>query len=70
MSAASHHRLHQSHAVLVRRNVGDQKVVVFVNTKRQCDNVASVVADAGYDCTMLHGGKSQVPPPPPPRAHR
>ena len=36
------------------------KVVVFVNTKRQCDTVASILADKGLACTILHGGKSQV----------
>ena len=33
---------------------------MFVNTKRQCDTVASILADKGLACTILHGGKSQV----------
>lgn len=41
--------------------MGDRvKVVVFVNTKRQCDTVAGVLGDRGTACTILHGGKSQV----------
>lgn len=41
------------------REAGDKRVVVFVNTKRQCDVVAGVLGDRGVACTILHGGKSQ-----------
>ena len=44
----------------LRRYVGDQRVIVFVNTQRQCDVVANVLYDRGYSSCILHGGKSQV----------
>ncbi|KAI7836834.1 hypothetical protein COHA_009335 [Chlorella ohadii] len=37
----------------------DQRVIVFANTKRQCDAVTRILSDMGYRVTMLHGGKSQ-----------
>jgi ATP-dependent RNA helicase DDX23/PRP28 len=37
----------------------DQRVIVFANTKRQCDSVTRILGDMGYRVTMLHGGKSQ-----------
>jgi superfamily II DNA/RNA helicase len=39
--------------------VHEKKVIVFVNTKRQCDNVYVQLEEAGYSCTMLHGGRNQ-----------
>lgn len=39
--------------------VDEKRCMVFVNTKRQCDNVSSHLEDIGYRCTMLHGGRSQ-----------
>jgi superfamily II helicase len=51
---------HWHHCLLCRYFPQSAKVVVFVNTKRQCDTVASILADKGLACTILHGGKSQV----------
>ncbi|WIA22903.1 hypothetical protein OEZ86_009840 [Tetradesmus obliquus] len=39
--------------------IHEKKVIVFVNTKRQCDNVYAHLEDAGYHCTVLHGGRTQ-----------
>jgi hypothetical protein len=39
--------------------IHEKKVIVFVNTKRQCDNVYAQLESAGYSCTVLHGGRSQ-----------
>lgn len=39
--------------------IHEKKVIVFVNTKRQCDNVYAQLEDAGYSCTVLHGGRTQ-----------
>lgn len=39
--------------------IHEKKVIVFVNTKRQCDNVYAQLEDAGYHCTVLHGGRTQ-----------
>lgn len=39
--------------------IHEKKVIVFVNTKRQCDNVYSQLEGAGYSCTVLHGGRNQ-----------
>ena len=52
--------LHQVTHLSCRYFPQSAKVVVFVNTKRQCDTVASILADKGLACTILHGGKSQV----------
>ncbi|PSC74094.1 DEAD-box ATP-dependent RNA helicase 21 [Micractinium conductrix] len=37
----------------------DQRIIVFANTKRQCDAVARQLENMDYRVTMLHGGKSQ-----------
>ncbi|RMZ56486.1 hypothetical protein APUTEX25_001333 [Auxenochlorella protothecoides] len=37
----------------------DQRIIVFVNTKRQCDAVARQLDGLDYRCTLLHGGKTQ-----------
>ena len=37
----------------------DRKVIVFVNTKRQCDAVQRHLEPQGYNCAVLHGGKDQ-----------
>ena len=34
-------------------------IMVFVNVKRNCDNVAKLLTNEGYHCTVLHSGKSQ-----------
>lgn len=39
--------------------IHEKKVIVFVNTKRQCDNVYAQLEGAGYSCTVLHGGRNQ-----------
>jgi ATP-dependent RNA helicase DDX23/PRP28 len=39
--------------------IHEKKVIVFVNTKRQCDNVYAHLEDAGNHCTVLHGGRTQ-----------
>lgn len=39
--------------------IHEKKVIVFVNTKRQCDNVYAQLENAGYSCTVLHGGRNQ-----------
>jgi hypothetical protein len=39
--------------------VHEKKVIVFVNTKRQCDNVYAQLENGGYSCTVLHGGRNQ-----------
>lgn len=39
--------------------IHEKKVIVFVNTKRQCDNVYGQLEAAGYSCTVLHGGRNQ-----------
>eukprot|EP00198_Chlamydomonas_reinhardtii_P003620 XP_001692956.1 pre-mRNA-splicing ATP-dependent RNA helicase [Chlamydomonas reinhardtii] len=40
-------------------NVDEKRVIVFVNTQRQCDNVHRHMDELGYHCTILHGGKTQ-----------
>ncbi|TMW55689.1 hypothetical protein Poli38472_010571 [Pythium oligandrum] len=35
------------------------KVIVFVNIKKECDVVAKFVSNEGFRTTILHGGKSQ-----------
>lgn len=37
----------------------EKRVIVFVNTQRQCDNVHRHLEEMNYRCTILHGGKSQ-----------
>ena len=37
----------------------DARVIVFVNTKRNCDIVANHLAAMDYRATLLHGGKTQ-----------
>eukprot|EP00798_Chlamydomonas_sp_ICE-L_P012489 gene12489-15700_t len=37
----------------------EKRAIVFVNTKRQSDNVFSQLELHGHRCTVLHGGKSQ-----------
>ncbi|EFN60128.1 hypothetical protein CHLNCDRAFT_56582 [Chlorella variabilis] len=37
----------------------DQRIIVFANTKSQCDAVARQLGNMDYRVTMLHGGKSQ-----------
>ncbi|DAZ97125.1 TPA: hypothetical protein N0F65_010448, partial [Lagenidium giganteum] len=39
--------------------VDGQKVIVFVNIKKECDSVAKLVSSEGFRSTILHGGKSQ-----------
>lgn len=39
--------------------MGEKRVIVFVNTQRQCDNVYRQCEEMGYSCTVLHGGKNQ-----------
>jgi Helicase conserved C-terminal domain len=39
--------------------VDGKKVIVFVNTKRQCDFVSTWMSNNNYSCTVLHGGKDQ-----------
>jgi len=39
--------------------VAEKRVIVFVNTKRQCDVVHRHLEHAGYRCGVLHGGKTQ-----------
>jgi len=39
--------------------LGDRTAIVFVNTKKNADNVAKNLDKAGYRVTTLHGGKSQ-----------
>ena len=46
---------------LLYREVGDKKVIVFANTKANCELVSQTLYAKGYSCTVLHSGKSQVP---------
>ena len=48
---------------LLCREVGDKKVIVFANTKANCELVSQTLYAKGYSCTVLHSGKSQVPAP-------
>lgn len=41
-------------------DVGEQRIIVFVNTKAHCDTVSRHCDHLGYRCTVLHGGKTQV----------
>ena len=43
--------------------MGDKKVIVFANTKANCELVSQTLYAKGYSCTVLHSGKSQVPAP-------
>lgn len=45
---------------LLHREVGDKKVIVFANTKANCELVSQTLYAKGYSCTVLHSGKSQV----------
>ena len=45
---------------LLCREVGDKKVIVFANTKANCELVSQTLYAKGYSCTVLHSGKSQV----------
>ncbi|KAL4436059.1 hypothetical protein ABPG77_005507 [Micractinium sp. CCAP 211/92] len=38
----------------------DQRIIVFANTKRQCDLVARQLENMDYRVTMLHGGKTRT----------
>eukprot|EP00887_Chlorella_sp_A99_P003990 scaffold11.g3990.t1 len=37
----------------------DQRIIVFANTKRQCETVTKQLESLGHHVTMLHGGKTQ-----------
>ncbi|KAI8474201.1 MAG: pre-mRNA-splicing ATP-dependent RNA helicase [Monoraphidium minutum] len=39
--------------------VDEKRAIVFVNTKRQCDNVFNQLEGMGFRCAVLHGGRSQ-----------
>lgn len=41
------------------RHVDDKRVIVFVNTKKQCDAVQRHLEPQSYRCAVLHGGKDQ-----------
>jgi len=41
------------------RDVGDQKTLIFVETKRGCDQLSRSLAQAGYSAAAIHGDKSQ-----------
>jgi superfamily II DNA/RNA helicase len=43
-----------------RSEVGDKRVIVFANTKANCELVSQTLYAKGYSCTVLHSGKSQV----------
>jgi hypothetical protein len=53
----THARIHRLSSELDM--IHEKKVIVFVNTKRQCDNVYAQLEEAGYSCTVLHGGRNQ-----------
>ncbi|KAK9864816.1 hypothetical protein WJX84_003059 [Apatococcus fuscideae] len=36
-----------------------KRVIVFANTKRQCETVSKHLTNLDYRCTILHGGKDQ-----------
>ena len=42
------------------QNVNEQRAIVFVNTKKSCDTVSRHLDQLEYQCTVLHGGKTQV----------
>eukprot|EP01025_Chloroclados_australasicus_P051999 TRINITY_DN6053_c0_g3_i1.p1 TRINITY_DN6053_c0_g3~~TRINITY_DN6053_c0_g3_i1.p1 ORF type:complete len:839 (-),score=131.55 TRINITY_DN6053_c0_g3_i1:229-2745(-) len=39
--------------------VDEKKAIVFVNTQKKCDAVYRLLEDEDYNCTILHGGKTQ-----------
>lgn len=39
--------------------VEEKRAIVFVNTKRQCDNVYAQLEGMGFRCAVLHGGRTQ-----------
>jgi hypothetical protein len=41
--------------------VDERRAIVFVNTKRHCDLVSKQL-EGGWNCCVLHGGKTQVSP--------
>lgn len=41
------------------KSVDGQKIIVFVNIKKECDVVAKMLSSEGFRVTILHGGKSQ-----------
>ena len=43
----------------MRAYTDDQRIIVFANTKRQCDLVTKQLEGLDYRVTMLHGGKTQ-----------
>ena len=40
--------------------VNERRAIVFVNTKKSCDTVSRHLDMLEYQCTVLHGGKTQV----------
>lgn len=40
--------------------VDEKRVIVFVNTKNHCDAVSRQLDQLGFNCTVLHGGKTQA----------
>ena len=44
-------------------DMGDKKIIVFVNTRHNSDVVSRLLYDKGYNAAVLHGGKTQVRPP-------
>lgn len=45
--------------VLINQTTPNDKVIVFVNEKKNCDGVGRMVEKIGRRCVVLHGGKSQ-----------
>lgn len=48
----------------LRSEFQDERIIVFVNTKRNADTVSQLLHEKGYSSTVLHSGKSQVRAPP------
>eukprot|EP00580_Thalassiosira_gravida_P001483 CAMPEP_0201602866 /NCGR_PEP_ID=MMETSP0492-20130828/3474_1 /ASSEMBLY_ACC=CAM_ASM_000837 /TAXON_ID=420259 /ORGANISM="Thalassiosira gravida, Strain GMp14c1" /LENGTH=821 /DNA_ID=CAMNT_0048066499 /DNA_START=308 /DNA_END=2773 /DNA_ORIENTATION=- len=44
---------------LLRRSHHREKIIVFVNEKKHADGVGRMVENAGRQCVVLHGGKTQ-----------
>ena len=42
------------------KRVDEKRVIVFVNTKNHCDSVSRQLEALKFNCTVLHGGKTQV----------
>ena len=42
------------------KRVDEKRVIVFVNTKNHCDSVSRQLEQLDFNCTVLHGGKTQV----------